>query len=216
MLAKPDAGSLLSVGPLPEGMKSVLRIVAEGAWRDASTEHVYAKHSAETIRTAGAQFLGTVLFDRVSDPYRVLGLPPNASADEVRDNKRLLLKWLHPDRNPRAAEQDYLARVLDAVERIENGTAKIKPSATGRGKPRAPLRVRPAAARAKPAKRSRSESTRQAISQALGRLAQTAKFVTYGALVMVGSLTVWRYVMDEPIGVSISRYSKLALGLMTW
>ncbi|WP_421693808.1 hypothetical protein [Aestuariivirga sp.] len=197
-------------------MKSVLRIVAEGTWRDASTEHVYAKHSAETIRTAGAQFLGTVLFDRASDPYRVLALQPGASADEVRDNKRLLLKWLHPDRNPRAAEQEYLARVLDAVERIESGTGKAKPSATLRAKPRPPLRVRPAPARVKPAKRTRSASVRLAISQAVGSLAHTAKFLTYGAIVTLGSLTVWRYVMDEPIGVSISRYSKLALGLMTW
>src|SRR4051794_19756058 len=85
-LTRPDIASLLSVGPLPDGMKSVLRIVADGEWRDPSTEHVYERHGAEKVRAAGAAFLAAVLFDRASDPYRVLGLPPKASAEDVREN----------------------------------------------------------------------------------------------------------------------------------
>ena len=65
----------------------------------------------------------TSRFDKRSDPYRVLGLAQGASMEDVRENKRLLLKWLHPDRNPRPAEWAHLARVIEAAEAIESGSA---------------------------------------------------------------------------------------------
>lgn len=54
----------------------------------------------------------------------VLALPQNWSSQDVREHKRWMLKWLHPDRNPSAWEANLFHRVKEASDRIENGTAK--------------------------------------------------------------------------------------------
>lgn len=211
-----DATSLLSVGPLPEGVKSLLRIVAEGEWRDATTEHAYRRHSAEDIRAASAAFLAAVLFERQADPYRVLGLAPGARPEDVRENKRLLLKWLHPDRNPSPREQDYLGRVIEAAEAIEEGRAlppqRAVPQTKQQGRPTGTARP----PRSKPHRRLGAERNRQVASRAVEGFAHVAKLTLATAFVAVSALTTWRYVMNEPIGASLARYSKLAFGMITW
>jgi hypothetical protein len=224
-LAKPEITSFLSVGPLPEGLKVLLRIVAEGEWRDVSTEHVYAKNSAEIVRTASAAFLTTVLFGRKTDPYRVLGLPPGASLSEVREHKRLLLKWLHPDRNPQARDQVYLARVIEAAEAIEGGRNHNADDKAGPS-PSDPRAVRPkdgGAAKKRSAtsgtKRgpwSVARAARQALAGSMPGLLRTARVSALALTGLLVSLVIWRYLMDEPIGASIARYAELALGIAAW
>lgn len=207
-----DASSLLSVGPLPEGVKSLLRVVAEGEWRDGSTEHAYRRHSSAEIRAASAAFLAAVLFARKSDPYRVLGLTPDATPEEVRENKRLLLKWLHPDRNPSHREQEYLGRVIEAAEAIEEGRATPQGMDRGRAKP-PPIVVPP---RAKPSRKPKPSPARQAAARAAEGIAHAVKITAVVAATLLVALLAWRYVMNEPIGASLARYSRLALGMMTW
>lgn len=219
-LAKPGIASLLSVGPLPSGIKSVLRIVADGEWRSPQTEHVYRQHDAETVRAASAAFLATVLFDRASEPYRVLGLPKGAALDEVRENKRLLLKWLHPDRNPRAREQEFLSRVIAAAEAIETGKDSIAPRAGAKPNPRNPPAAQPQPKNKPSTRRADAAVPRGAVKRALVQAVEgswrAAKRTALAATMLVAGLAVWRYVMNEPIGASLTRYSKLALGMLTW
>jgi len=226
---KPGVASLMSVGPLPDGIKSLLRIVAEGEWRDASTETAYRSHTPEQVRAASAAFLGSILFDRASDPYRVLGLSPGATLDDVRENKRLLLKWLHPDRNPRRQEQEYLARVIEAAEAIEEGrsalpplksippqASKHQPHSAARAAPRnaSSINLRKTSGAPKPPP-WRSEA-RSAVARGLGSLVRLTRATALAAIVALASLVAWRYAMHEPIGVSLARYSKLALAALPW
>lgn len=227
--AKPGVASLMSVGPLPEGIKSLLRVVAEGEWRDASTEEAYRSHTPEQVRAASAAFLGSILFDRASDPYRVLGLSPGASLEDVRENKRLLLKWLHPDRNPRRQEQDYLARVIEAAEAIEEGRSALRPvkPATPRGathQAHTPARAAPRNASPKTARRASSATkpppwrgeARHAVARGLSGLVRLTRATALAAIVALVSLVAWRYAMHEPIGVSLARYSQQALAALPW
>lgn len=213
-----DAASLISVGPLPDGVKTLLRIVAEGEWRDATTEHAYCRHSPEDIRVACAAYLTAVLFDRQVDPYRVLGLAPGARAEDVRENKRLLLKWLHPDRNPSSREQEYLGRVIEAAEAIEEGrtlpAARAMPDGRAKPQTRSASATRPV--RASSARKPADQRVRHLANQALHGIAHAAKLSLVTACVAITALTTWRYVMDEPIGASLARYSKLAFGMITW
>jgi hypothetical protein len=222
--AKPEVTSFLAVGPLPDGLKSLLRIVAEGEWRDASTEHVYRKHGREAVRAASAAFLTVVLFGRQTDPYRVMGLPPDAPLGEVRENKRLLLKWLHPDRNPEAREQEYLARVIEAAEAIESGrshtfgsSARRRPSRS----PSAPAKPAPGKRRSAVAGTGRdsweiTRAARQAVAQSTPGLRRAGKSAAVALTILLCGLIAWRYAMDEPIGASLARYSKVALGMVAW
>lgn len=228
--AKPGALSMLAVGPLPEGLKDVLRIVAEGEWRSVATEEAYRSHSAEAIRAASASFLKVVLFEKASSPHRVLGLSPGATEDEVRENKRLLLKWLHPDRNPQAEERALLAKVIEAAEAIDVGRGRTKTASSSTSnqngqRPRSgpSARRQPQASAARPAakasgapRRASPSRGRYVLTRGLGLVARITKLTALAAVVAVGGLIAWRMTMHEPIGVSLARYSKIALGAASW
>lgn len=222
-LNKPQVASLLTVGPLPEGMETLLRIVADGEWRDGATEHVYRKHSAETVRAASAAFLSIVLFAKPSEHYRVLGLPSNASSEEVRENKRLLLKWLHPDRNPRRREQEYLSKVVEAADAIENRRVTETalpgkaPQANRRGQSPAQGTTR-SKTNTRPISGSTARTTewRRLISRSLAAMGIGIRRGTYAVISLLVLLITWRYLMHEPIGVSIVRYSESGMALFSW
>ena len=57
----------------------------------------------------------------IMDPYKVLGLPPTATADEVKKRYRQLAFETHPDRNPgnKAAEAKF-KEFTEAYEKITN------------------------------------------------------------------------------------------------
>lgn len=57
----------------------------------------------------------------MDDPYKVLGVSPNASDEEIKQAYRRLAKQYHPDRNPGDAEAaKKMQQVNDAYDRIKN------------------------------------------------------------------------------------------------
>ncbi|HKI91423.1 MAG TPA: J domain-containing protein [Gaiellaceae bacterium] len=59
----------------------------------------------------------------VSQYYRVLGLAPTASAKDIRQAFRTLVRRYHPDANPTARAGGELAAVVEAYRRIGRRTA---------------------------------------------------------------------------------------------
>lgn len=57
----------------------------------------------------------------IDDPYKVLGVSPNASDEEIKQAYRKLAKQYHPDRNPGDAEAaKKMQQVNAAYEQIKN------------------------------------------------------------------------------------------------
>ena len=57
----------------------------------------------------------------MTDPYKVLGVSPDASDEEIKSAYRRLAKLYHPDRNPGDAEAaKKMQQVNDAYDRIKN------------------------------------------------------------------------------------------------
>ena len=57
----------------------------------------------------------------MEDPYKILGVSPNASDDEIKQAYRRLAKQYHPDRNPGDAEAARkMQQINDAYEQIKN------------------------------------------------------------------------------------------------
>jgi hypothetical protein len=114
----PHAVRTLKRGPIPAGMLTLIKLAA------ASPEEVEKLVTEETarqlpLREAAAFYLQQLLISAGND-YRQLGLAPGASLQEVKDHKRWLLKWLHPDRNRNSWESALFKRVVASAERLES------------------------------------------------------------------------------------------------
>ena len=118
LLHVPSQVRLMRSEPLPRGVPVLLRIAAgdDAAEREAAEQTV---RSRDVVRRAAAFFVEQVLFAPDTDSYRVLGSAPQASAGELRSNAALLLKWLHPDRDPHGERSIFVSRVTEAWNNLK-------------------------------------------------------------------------------------------------
>ncbi len=103
--------------PLPKGVLQVIRIAA-GDELDGNVAEVTFGWKESEVRAAAVFFLQQILFEKRADPFRLLGLSPDANLEDLKHHKRALLKWLHPDRNVNKWESVLLQRVVDASNRV--------------------------------------------------------------------------------------------------
>jgi hypothetical protein len=98
---------------LPPRVLSVIKIAA-GSEEELAVPVDHTPGEIREIREAAIFFLQNCLFQAGGDSHRVLGVEPGAPVAEIRQHKRWLLKWLHPDLNRNTWEAIYLQRVLAA------------------------------------------------------------------------------------------------------
>ncbi|MBQ6427657.1 MAG: J domain-containing protein, partial [Oscillospiraceae bacterium] len=68
----------------------------------------------------------------VADPYKVLGVAPDASDEEIKKAYRELTKKYHPDLNPGdEAAAEKMNEINTAYDQIKNGTADPQGSTAG-------------------------------------------------------------------------------------
>jgi hypothetical protein len=96
--------------PFPDDMLSVIKVVA-GDEKTIETSAMRYGIDAVAIQEMARNYVIKQLLDPKATGLRLLGLNPGAEAQNLRDHKRWLLKWLHPDRNPSAWEQAYFNRI---------------------------------------------------------------------------------------------------------
>lgn len=80
--------------------------------------------TSHKVQDAARVFLQHLITHANGNDRTILGLRPGHAREDVREHKRWMLKWLHPDRNPSKWETALFQRVKEASERLENGTAK--------------------------------------------------------------------------------------------
>ncbi len=114
----PSQVRLLRSEPLPDGVLMLLRIAA-GDEESEQTAVALTGRSLEVIRKAAMFFIEQILFAPDADSYRVLGTDPQASSGELRRNVALLLRWLHPDLDPRGERSVFIGRVTTAWNNLK-------------------------------------------------------------------------------------------------
>src|SRR5512147_2730773 len=80
--------------PLPSGIAALLKL-AGGSEPDSAAA---ALAPADALRAAAHFFIEQVLLHHDSSHYRVLGLEPGASSEQIKEHHRLLMRVFHPDR----------------------------------------------------------------------------------------------------------------------
>jgi hypothetical protein len=119
--------NILPAARLVEGMPFLLQIVnAEPAALAAARQVINA--SDDDMQNAAINYVKLVYTVHADDPYRVLGLSPWATTEEVRNRYRQLIRIFHPDRGmlkdaPDAL--DYAANVNIAFDAINQSATPI-------------------------------------------------------------------------------------------
>jgi hypothetical protein len=115
---QPNRARHMERADLPAGMIDVLRIAA-GSVEDTQNMALELGADAYELFNASLFFLQSTLFHPRASDARIMALSDNATAQQLRDHKRLILKWLHPDRNRNNWESKLFNRALDAATRLE-------------------------------------------------------------------------------------------------
>jgi hypothetical protein len=113
LLHSPSRVRLIRTEPLPDDVLILLRIVAGDDGLESAVA-LSVDRPKETMRQAATFFIEQILFAPDSDSYRVLGAGAQAGAHELRRNVALLLRWLHPDLDPRDDRSVFVGRVTAA------------------------------------------------------------------------------------------------------
>jgi hypothetical protein len=113
LFLQPQSGQVAPAARLADGMPFLLLIasVDQKAMAFAKTE---ISEPEDKIRNAAVDFLKQFYLQHTEDPYRVLGLNPWSTQEEVKSRYRLLIRLFHPDRGGvvfTSDEQDYAANI---------------------------------------------------------------------------------------------------------
>jgi hypothetical protein len=113
LMYSPSQVRRIRSAPLPADLVVLLRI-ASGDKEAISQAAGKLGRSPETVREAATFYVVQILLFPDADSYRVLGARPQATHGELRRNMTLLLRWLHPDLDPKGEVSVFAARVTRA------------------------------------------------------------------------------------------------------
>lgn len=128
----PSLAKVVRKRPLPPEVTPVLRVAAGSPQHTQEFASKYRRSEAH-IREACIFFLQQAVLFSGADNYRMLGLAPGAPAEQIREHRRWLLMWLHPDRNKDKWESALFDKVVAAANAISGGklaAATVKPVKT--------------------------------------------------------------------------------------
>lgn len=161
---------------------------------------------AQELRRAAVFFVQQILFRDGASHYQVLGLTPDASPEAIRENHRLLIQVVHPDRHstPLAWPESVAARVNRAYSVLRNADT------------RAAYDQQEAGARSKRKSGRRAAST---FSTSAGGIVRTRRRVPVSALPEWLTYGVGGFFREHPvftIFASLISLSVLVIGGIVW
>jgi hypothetical protein len=112
-----------AVPPIPQNIVELMQVAANSpaACSEAATA---TGEPVEVLVEAARFYLQQSLFRADADSNRILGIRAGETRDVARQHMRLLLQWLHPDRNS-GLEAIYAERVLRAWREVSGSTEAV-------------------------------------------------------------------------------------------
>jgi hypothetical protein len=103
-----------------EPLTEMLEVIRCAAGDEATISQVTARHDlpSHELQELARTFLQNMITLSDGKDHRVLGLSPQAEPALLREHKRWLLRWLHPDINHSKWESALFAKVSAAADRL--------------------------------------------------------------------------------------------------
>jgi len=95
----PELRLMMQKSPLPYDVTDLIRLISEDAGKRADVARAL-ELSPETLQQCLIDYYHNICLYPGSSPERILALNPAAELRLAKEHHRLLIKWLHPDRNP--------------------------------------------------------------------------------------------------------------------
>jgi hypothetical protein len=110
----------------------VLSVLKAAAGDSETLDHlsIFKNAMPEQLQTAAQFCLRHVIAASIRDPHQALILKSWAEEQNIRDHKRWLLKWLHPDRNPNKWETNLFSIVNGAASQLLGADTSMAASRT--------------------------------------------------------------------------------------
>jgi curved DNA-binding protein CbpA len=102
---------------LPSGVTELLKI-SSGDNETLLAAQESSRRSQEDVRHAAEFYVQQILFAPESNHYRVLGVDPDDAEAKIKLHYRLLVRWLHPDKNSGDWEAVFSERVNRAWQAL--------------------------------------------------------------------------------------------------
>lgn len=115
--------------PLPEGTEQLLHLLASAGSERAAIAAKLQVAPAH-LHEACTFFVTELLFAPTADSYRVLGLRPDCAQAQIKEHHRLLLRWLHPDRDSNAWHSVHAPRINRAASDLRSPAVRQAYDAT--------------------------------------------------------------------------------------
>lgn len=129
---EPQADDLatLYLGDYAEDMQLLLQVASEDAHALAEALALSGA-PAQDLVAAAVHYIEYCCLQPHGNPYRILGVRPDASADSIKQQYRMLIKLFHPDRAliAQARAEACAAAINQAYMRIRNGVTSQPDSA---------------------------------------------------------------------------------------
>ena len=122
----PSLAAVLRAQALPDGVELLLRVLAGDPDASQKARAMTGLREAELIAAAELYVLQVMLYQGASS-RRILGVPPDADRAVTRAHLRLLLNWLHPDKNSSPWHATFASRVIAAWRQIDRGVEDEQP-----------------------------------------------------------------------------------------
>lgn len=124
-ISRTDLTATARQQPLPTGVTELLKICS-GDNESLLAAQESSRHSQEDVRHAAEFYVQQILFAPDSDHYRILGVDPDDAESKIKLHYRLLVRWLHPDKNSSDWEVVFSERINRAWHALRTPERRLQ------------------------------------------------------------------------------------------
>ena len=181
--------------PLPPGVADLLKI-SSGDHDALLVAQQSSRYSLEDVRHAAEFYVQQILFAPDSNHYRVLGVEPSDPEAKIKLHYRLLVSWLHPDKNSSDWEVVFSERINRAWHGLRTPERRRQYDEQLSAQPAAPMPVvAPSRRERKPAQWHDRDIDSQFIS---ARTIKRLPIVMFSLLGVGAVLALWLLSQTQP------------------